>query len=229
MEEKMSEYVTDPGLLSQLNETEYVADPDLLAKLNGPTDNVAFGDYASIQAGMSAARPYAQAAYDLTGGMRDAASIAKNLATQVGPEGLKEIVTHPVQAAKAYIAGHPAMGQGVRGAAMAGAQKALSPLASPENLFTLPYTMAAYEQEKIRQTPEAPQYQYNPYAQAYRGEAQTPGRAAAANQMRAATSMPYGNVTPEEKRMLDEDMRMKSAIRKKAFEKVMGPIAPGSF
>jgi len=29
--------------------------------------------------------------------------------------------------------------------------------------------------------------------------------------------------------ILDEDRRMKDAIRKKAFEKVMGPVAPGSF
>lgn len=225
----MSEYITDPGLLSQLNKTEYVSDPTLLAKLNGEEPAVNFGDYASVQAGMSAARPYAQAAYDLTGGMRDAANIAKNLVTQVGPEGLKEIVTHPVQTAKAYLGGHPAISQGLRGMTSSGVSKVLSPLASPENLLTLPYTMSAYEQEKIRQNPDLPQYQNNPYAQAYRGEAQTPGRAAAANQMKATANMPFGNVTPEERALLEEDARMKSAIRKKAFEKVMGPVAPGSF
>ena len=225
----MSEYVTDPGLLSQLNETEYVSDPELLAKLNGSEPSANFGDYASVQSGMSAARPYAQAAYDLTGGMRDAASIAKNLVTQVSPEGLKEIVTHPVQTAKAYLSGHPAISQGLRGATMSGAQKVLSPLASPENLFTLPYAMSAYEQDKIRQNPTAPGLEYNPYAQAYRGEAQTPGRAASANQMRATANMPFGNVTPEERKMLEQDMIMKNEIRKKAFEKVMGPVAPGSF
>lgn len=109
----------------------------------------------------------------------------------------------------------------------AGGRGAMGALTAPENLLTLPYNMAAYEQAKIRQNPNAPGLEYNPYAQVQRGEASTQGRAGAANQMRAVANMPYGNVTPQERAILDEDFRMKSAVRKKAFEKVMGPVAPG--
>jgi hypothetical protein len=104
-----------------------------------------------------------------------------------------------------------------------------SALVAPESAFTLPYNMAAYEQAKIRQNPTAPGLEYNPYAQTVRGEAATQGQAGAANQMRTVANMPYGNVNPQQRAMLDEDARMKNAIRKKAFQKVMGPVVPGSF
>lgn len=230
----MSDYVTDPGLLAQLNDTEYVSDPSLLEKLNAPEQNVNPGDYASIQAGMSA-RPYAQLAYEATGGVRDLANIAKNL-TGVQAHGYKEMLANPVQTAKAFIGGYPTLQKGLdfvrqggTGMAKSMAGAALSPLTVPENLFTVPYTMAAYEQEKIRQNPNMPGLEYNPFAQVQRGEAQTQGQAAASNQMRAIANMPYGNVSPEERRILEEDRMMKDAIRKKAFQKVMGPVVPGSF
>jgi hypothetical protein len=104
-----------------------------------------------------------------------------------------------------------------------------SALVAPESAFTLPYNMAAYEQAKIRQNPTAPGLEYNPYAQTVRGEAATQGQAGAANQMRTVVNQPYGNVNSQERAMLDEDARMKNAIRKKAFQKVMGPVVPGSF
>ena len=118
-----------------------------------------------------------------------------------------------------------------------------SALVAPESAFTLPYNMAAYEQAKIRQNPTAPGLEYNPYAQTVRGEvgSQAPSTlvarqqvgtqnmAGAANQMRTVANMPYGNVNSQERAMLDEDARMKNAIRKKAFQKVMGPVVPGSF
>ena len=100
---------------------------------------------------------------------------------------------------------------------------------APENLMTLPYNMAAYEQEKIRANPNAPGLEYNPYAQTVRGQAATQGQAGAANQMRAVVNQPYGNVSAQERAILDEDRMMKQAIRKRAFEKVMGPVVPGSF
>lgn len=186
------------------------------------------GDIAATQGVMSGARVGAQTAYDLTGGARDLLKIGKNVAG-MSPQGLKEVVTNPLQTAKAYVMGHPFLGQGVGGMAQTAAGKVLAPIAAPENLFTAPYSMAAYEQEKIRQNPNAPGLEYNPYAQVQRGEAQTQGQAAAANQMRSVANMPYGNVSPQERRILDEDRMMRQNIRKKAYEKVMGPVVPGSF
>jgi hypothetical protein len=103
-----------------------------------------------------------------------------------------------------------------------------SAVAAPESAFLMPYQMAAYEQAKIRQNPTAPGLEYNPYAQTVRGEAATQNRAGAANQMRTVANMPYGNVSAQERAMLDEDARMRLNIRKKAYEKVMGPVVPGS-
>lgn len=125
-----------------------------------------------------------------------------------------------------------ALGQtakGVAGGAMNAGKFIASGAVAPENLFMAPYQMAAYEQEKIRQNPNAAGLEYNPYAQVVRGEAATQGRAGAANQMRAVANMPYGNVTAAERKMLEEDALMKQAIRRKAFEKAMGPVVPGSF
>lgn len=227
----MSEYITDPELLKQLNTNEYVADPELLAMLNSsePTQEMPNpGDYSSVQAGMSAARPAAQAAYGATGNIRDMYTVGKNVLNAT-PGGIKEMVSNPMQTAKAYARGHPYMMSGAGGMARGIGSAIAGPIAAPENLFTLPYTMAAYEQEKIRANPNLPEYQNNPYAQMYRGEAATQNKAGEANRMKALTSMPYGNVTPQERQMLDEDMRIRSAVRKKALEKVMGPVAPGRF
>lgn len=238
-----NEYVTDPELLKQLNEgvqspsteqptSEYITDPELLKQLGQPENPMQApvnpAEYGAAQAVMSGARPAAQSAYSLTGGVRDLANIGKNLAS-ISPEGIKEIASSPLQTAKAYLRGHPFIQGGMGGAARGVGSALTAPLTAPENVFTLPYTMSAYEQEKIRQNPYAQGLESNPYAQTVRGEASTQGRAGSANQMKALTSMPYGNVTPQEKAMLDEDMRIKSAIRKKAFEKVMGPVVPGSF
>lgn len=224
----MAEYISDPELLKQLNTNEYVADPELLAKLNSsqPTAEAANpGDYTSVQAGMSSARPAAQAAYNLTGNARDLYTVGKNV-LNASPGGIKEMISNPIQTAKAYVTGHPYVLPGAGGLVRGAAGLMAAPLTAPENLFTLPYSMAAYEQAKIRENPNKPEYQYNPYAQVQRGEAQTIGKAGEANRMRALSNMPYGNVTAEERRILDEDFKMKDAIRKKAFEKVMGPVAP---
>jgi hypothetical protein len=111
----------------------------------------------------------------------------------------------------------------------AGGRGVAGALTAPESAFLMPYNMAAYEQQKIRANPTAPGLEYNPYAQTVRGEAATQGRAGAANQMRAVANMPYGNVNPQERAILEEDRMMRNNIRKKAYEKVMGPVAPGSF
>lgn len=96
-----------------------------------------------------------------------------------------------------------------------------SALAAPESAFTLPYNLAAYEQEKIRANPQAPGLEYNPYAQQVRGEYPTQGAAAAANRQRAIAGQQYGGVTPEERAILDQD-RLNMAIRLKAAKKVLG-------
>lgn len=192
-----------------------------------PTENaMTYG----AQAAGSAYNKYLQA----TGGgiIGDTVKVAKALG-QVTPEILGEVAAHPVQYTqdfvKSYAAGLPLAKtplQQIPGMALRGIGSAAL---APENAFTLPYNMAAYEQAKIRQNPNAPGLEYNPYAQTVRGEASTQGRAGAANQMRTVANMPYGNVTPQERQMLEQDAMMRNAVRKKAFEKVMGPVAPGSF
>jgi len=132
-----------------------------------PADNVAAG-----MAGM--ARPLAQAYYEgpAKGGVRDLASMA-NIAKQVTPEVAVELAKNPIEVAKAYIQGHPWYGKasaipgrvaGFAGRTVGGA------LTAPESAVLLPYNMAAYEQEKIKQNPNAPEYADNPYAMVQRGE-----------------------------------------------------------
>lgn len=143
--------------------------------------------------------------------------------------------------AKAVL--HPFTQQTLTGAAKNIAGGAVQGLTAPENLMTLPYNLAAYEQEKIRQNPNAPGLEFNPYAQTVRGEVKpqapstmvarqpvgTQAMAGEANRMRAVANMPFTGVSPQERQMLEEDAKMRNAIRKKAFEKVMGPVQPGSF
>lgn len=129
--------------------------------------------------------------------------------------------------AKAVL--HPFTEQTLAGAAKNIGGGLVQGLTAPENLMTLPYNMAAYEQAKIRQNPYAAGLESNPYAQTVRGEATTQAKAGEANRMKALTSMPFTGVSPQERQMLEEDARMRNAIRKKAFQKVMGPVVPGSF
>ena len=76
---------------------------------------------------------------------------------------------------------------------------------APESSFLLPYQMAAYEQEKIRQNPTAPQYKTNPYAQQFRGEAPTQAAAGAMNTRNALIGQQYGGLTPEEQAIMAEE------------------------
>lgn len=190
-------------------------------------------DYMATQAGVAAARPLATAAAAQVG---DAAKLAR-IVGQVTPSIAGEFLSSPLKSARelasAYIAGHPwagkAMNTPLKAVPGIAARGAMGALMAPESIIAAPYMMAAYEQDKIRQNPNAPGLEFNPYAQVQRGEASTIGRAGRANQMRAVANMPYGNVTPEERAILDEDARMRQNIRKKAYEKVMGPVVPGSF
>ena len=103
--------------------------------------------------------------------------------------------------------------------------KAIGSFVDPANMFALPYQMAGYEQEKIRANPTAPEYQTNPYAQAYRGEYATQGQAGAANRRNAIASQQYGGLTQEEQDILEQD-RIAREVRRKAAQKALGPIAP---
>lgn len=188
---------------------------------------------AAAQAGMAAARPALGIAASQVG---DAYKLAK-IAGQMTPRIAGEFLSTPIKSAKdlasAYVAGHPMAGRaldvplkavpGMAARGLAGA------VAAPESAFLMPYNMAAYEQAKIRANPNAPGLEYNPYAQTVRGQAATQGQAGAANQMRTVANQPYGNVSAQERAVLDEDRRMRENIRKKAYERVMGPVAPGQF
>ena len=123
-----------------------------------------------------------------------------------------------------------AAGQALRAGAggLANAGKFIaSGAVAPENLLTLPYQMAAYEREKIRANPNAPEYANNPYAMSYRSQGTanpiTQGQAGAMNQRQALINNTpgYANMTPEEKQIIDQD-RIRMLMQYKAAQKVLG-------
>lgn len=187
----------------------------------------------AAQAGMAAVRPALGVVASQVG---DAVKLAQ-IAGQVTPRIAGQFMSTPIQSVKdiasAYVAGHPMAGRAldVPLKAMPGmAARGLATAAmAPESAFLMPYNMAAYEQAKIRANPTAPGLEFNPYAQTVRGQAATQGQAGAANQMRTVANMPYGNVNAQERAILEQDRAMRENIRKKAYQKVMGPVAPGSF
>jgi hypothetical protein len=191
------------------------------------TENIA------SQAGIAAARPVGGMAAAQVG---DAAKLAK-IAGQVTPRIAGQFMSTPITSVKelagAYAAGHPMAGKfldtPLKAMPGAVARGVASAAMAPESAFLMPYNMAAYEQAKIRANPNAPGLESNPYAQTVRGEAATQGQAGAANQMRTVANQPFGNVNAQERAILEEDRRMRENIRKKAYQKVMGPVAPGSF
>jgi hypothetical protein len=100
--------------------------------------------------------------------------------------------------------------------------------ATPAMTLAAPYMMAGYEQDKIRANPSALGLESNPYAQMVRGEAATQGQAGAANRRQAIAGQQYGGLTADQQAMLEQD-RITQAIRRKAAEKVLGPIAPSGY
>lgn len=207
-----NEYITDPDLLEQLNapakkDEGYVTDPELLKQLGTPTATqemltvppTGVENMAAVVAG--SARPVVQAYWEgpSRAGVRDIAALAE-IAKQVTPEVAAELSKRPYDLAKAYIEGHPWYGsvKSMPGRTLGFAGRAAGGiLTAPENLALLPYNMAAYEQEKIRANPNAPEYATNPYAQAYRGEYPTQGAAGAANTRAAIRNMnTAGNPAP---------------------------------
>jgi hypothetical protein len=152
------------------------------------------------------------------GGTRDLASIAKILYNNATPAMAGEALLHPVKTAQAlgsaYVQGHPwanaTLKQGVTGLA-GGLKNVGSALVqgavAPESLMMLPYQMAAYEQEKIRANPNAPEYANNPYAMSYRSQGTanpiTQGQAGAQNARNAVANMNTGySLSPVEARNL---------------------------
>ena len=113
-------------------------------------------------------------------------------------------------------------GAGMLGAGARGVGSALvSGAVAPESAVMMPYQMAAYEQEKIRANPNAPEYATNPYAMAFRGQAPTQRAAGAMNQRTALVNQQYGGLTPQEQAILEKD-RLNMMMRLQAAKKVLG-------
>lgn len=246
------EYVTDPALLEQLNSPEgYVTDPALLEQLNAPDLGKTLGEKTWGEAGHDVSN-MAGGVAGTAGGLISGAVgaipgkeyILPGLGTYGAIEGFKH-VPEATQAIKNFAGGatraampptapvvpnpatSPAWTAGAAQEAAPAMSRALS--MSPAAMLGAPYALAGMEARNIRANPNAPGYKDVPYAQMYRGEAPTQAKAGEGNRMKALSNMPFGGVTPQERAMLEQDMQMKTAIRKKAFEKVMGPVAPGSF
>jgi hypothetical protein len=158
----------------------------------------------------------------------DAARIAKILYNNVTPSTVGEFIQKPVSntlnAASAYLRGLPIANASLAQAIPAVGKSIAGAVVNPENILMAPYQMAAYEQDKIRANPAAAGLQNNPYAQVQRGEYATQGQAAAANQRQAVTSMPYGNVTPEQRNLLDQrrNNQLDMLMRLQAAKRVLG-------
>lgn len=200
-------------------------DPDQY--LTETTSEPSMTPNATVAAGQALARPAGAAAGTVA---RDVGKVGSILYNTVTPNTVGEVLSRPLyyagEGVKAFFGGLPGSNMTMKQAVPALGRGLVSAAVAPESLLTLPYNMAAYEQEKIRANPNAQGLQYNPYAQTVRGEAATQGQAGAANQMRTVANMPYGNVNPQERNILEQDRMMRENIRKKAYERVMGPVAP---
>ena len=183
------------------------------------------GSAVTQQAELAAIKPAMNIATSQVG---DLAKLGQ-IAGKVTPSIMGEFLSTPIQSARdltgAYLAGHPAAKavgnmpfNQMPGAVMRGIGAAAL---GPESAFTMPYTMAAYEQEKIRANPNAPEYANNPYAMQQRGQAATQGAAGAMNQRRAVTGQQYGGISAEDQARLEDD-KMKRMIRYAALKKALG-------
>lgn len=229
---EVPEGTTDDQIKSFLNQQQGTGGPGVITQAPiDVTQNVA------AQAPVVAAG----AARELMGGpatanAREMLTVAKN-ATSWTPNAIMEVVSHPVETAKAFVAGHPwantpvknlagTIGRNVGGALVQGA-------VAPESAFMLPYQMAAYEQEKIRQNPNAPGLERNPYAMSVRSQGgpapMTQGQAGAMNQRAAVANMPYGNVTAQERAILDADRVRREQVQAQARATLQQPPSSQNF
>ena len=118
----------------------------------------------------------------------------------------------------------PRAGSAIAGGARAVGGALAQGLTAPESAFSAPYQMSAYEQEKIRANPTAPQYQTNPYAQQYRGEFPSQGAAGVANARNALINQPYGGLNPEQQQMLQQDRQRQLDIQKQQQKKQQAQV-----
>lgn len=144
---------------------------------------------------------------------------------EAGGQAVKDFV----QQQGRYAPTTPAPVSGAPGqtAMSAGRAPVLGTMAA-QGMLAAPYLGAAYEQARIRANPNAPEYQDNPYAMMTRGQAATQGQAGAMNTRNALANQQYGGLTPGEQRRLEQD-RIDQAIRRKAAERVLGPVMPQGY
>ena len=224
------ELTTAPSVPEQDSAEAYLAQSALPGLVGGPQYN--------------ASAPLREAQAGLTGGYNASQSVRPGIAGQsvadigkrlyslkdlsasgllkgIGEEGLTKSLAQLGQFITEPLGGSTTIGQAVRGVTT-GIPKALAMGAvAPENLLTLPYAGAAYEQEKIRANPNAPEYKTTPYAQQYRGEFPTQGAAGAENRRNAIAGQQYGGLSAEDQARLEDD-RMKRMIRYTAAKKALG-------
>lgn len=207
----------------------------LVSQNNTPEEGV--GGMNAGTAAIGAAQTGYETGKDLVNG---ATELAKNpivdaaLAYKFGPKLLQAAGRHIGQGMGLPAAG-PVAPSGV-GGLEAGGQKLVDLIknhvpaggameglsASPAiAAFSAPYLMAAHEQEKIRQNPNAPEYANNPFAMQQRGVAPTLGAAGAMNQRAAVAGQQYGGLQPHEQAALQQD-KLNQAIRIAAAKKALG-------
>lgn len=180
------------------------------------------------------------------------AKVATQITPAAAGDFLKKTLQSPVEMTSktigAYVEGHPYLGKVTQSSLSSAGADALnyakniaskmpSPgaiggaavrgLVAPESLLMAPYQMAAYEQEKIRQNPTAPGLEKNPYAMSVRSEGGpapiTQGQAGAMNRRNVIANMPYGNVTAEERAILDQDRIRREQQQIKARQVLQQP------
>jgi hypothetical protein len=146
-------------------------------------------------------------------------------AIEAGGQAVKDFV----QQQGRYAPTTPAPASGAPGqTALAASRAPVLGTMAAQGMLAAPYLGAAYEQARIRAYPNAPEYKDNPYAMMTRGEAATQGQAGAMNTRSALSNQQYGGLTAEQQQMLEQD-RIRQAIRRKAAEKVLGPVIPQGY
>lgn len=222
----------DYSKLSDRTLRQLSADPDAQERSISGADFVP----QAVSAGMYAAPEVVNvakqvggvnAAKGATANLRDAVKVGTMMADMPVREFMQNPVKNTARLGSAYVMGHPytqAVGNIARGAGNVGGALVRGAVA-PESAFLMPYQMAAYEQEKIRANPDAPEYATNPYAMSYRSQDTanpiTQRQAGAINQRNVVANMPYGNVTPEERAILDKD-KLNMAVRLQAAKRILG-------
>lgn len=205
-----------------VNEPKELSDKELVDSLPAPSTVVPEigrgAETAAILAGGGAdlaGKAIDVAKYAVPGyyGYKAVAPVAQALAQRVSGAAVPSVSPSGVQMTGVGSPGNPIGGAAVpegaaasegmaaRGAQVAGraAAPGVGSMALPLAAFSAPYLMAAQEQAKIRQNPNAPGLENNPYAMVQRGEAATQGQAGAMNARKAVANMPTGYTpTPQE-------------------------------